>query len=178
MIKEENLDTANRALKRIFAMKVSRSTFREVQNAMLQSVGGDAEQANILFESLLTGQVKDGSVKGKANETLKHIVEDYGIPVRLAKEVTERGEFINLITSDMFSQNEKIAFLNWVRRIDGEDFRFLADLDSMVNLIGHITGRIKELEGSDQGKEMINPLREQIGRIAEALTEVAGQKTK
>lgn len=176
MIKEEKVETAGKALKRIFAMKVTRSTFREVQNSILQAVEGDAEQANMIFESLLSGKAKEGATKGKATEALTKIVTEYCIPVRLAKEVTERGEFISLITSDMFTQADKIAFLNWVRRIDGEDFRFLADLESMVNLVGHIVGRVQELEKSEKGKDLVDPLREQIGRIAEALTEVASQK--
>ena len=65
---------------------------------------------------------------------------------RLAKEVFERGEFVNIITSDLVTQEEQFAFVNRLRRIDGEEFVFMSDPQNTVHLVTHFVGRLYELE--------------------------------
>src|ERR1700722_20103414 len=77
-------------LKRIFAMKITQSTFRELQNVILSCANQDKNLANFLFETLMTGQFKEGLGNEKQREILEEIIHDFTIPARLAKEVAER----------------------------------------------------------------------------------------
>lgn len=142
------------ALRRIFAMKISRSTFRELQNVLITVAAGNRDLTNDLFESLFTGQLKD-TLKGKGAEHLKTLLPEFSIPIRLSKEIFERGEFVNIITSDTITQKENVAFLNRIRRIDGEEFLFITDPESTIHLLQHFTGRLQELEKMDEGKEQM-----------------------
>lgn len=159
-------------LKRIFAMKISRSTFRELQNVILSCVNQEKELANILFEILLTGQIKQNISNEKHREILEEIIKDFTIPARLAKEVHERGEFVNIITSDLVSQQDQYAFLNRIRRIDGEEFVFLSDPQNTINLLQHFAARLFELEKAPQGKEQLEKYKKEIGFIVERLKQL------
>lgn len=156
-------------LKRIFAMKITRSTFREIQNVIINCCNGDKRLANELFETLMTGQVKEGLGNDKQKPILENIIKDFTIPTRLAKEVLERGEFVNIITSDTLQQNDQIAFLNRVRRIDGDEFIFLTDPESTIHLLKHFIGRFNELEKNPQGKEFIQKHRKELSALGEKL---------
>lgn len=160
-------------LKRIFAMKVTRSTFREIQNIILTCANGDRQLANDLFEMLMTGQIKESFGNEKQREILESIIRDFTIPSRLAKEVFERGEFINIITSDTMNQQEKYAFFNRLRRIDGEEFQFITDLESTLHLLQHFVGRLQELEKAPKGKETISKYKKEIHEINDRLKQVA-----
>jgi len=162
------------ALRRIFAMKVSRSTFRELQNLLLMLSAGNRDLTNDLFETLYTGQLKD-TLKGKGAEHLKSILNEFSIPIRLSKEIFERGEFVNIITSDLITQQEHVAFLNRIRRIDGDEFLFITDPESTVHILQHFTGRLQELERAEHGPEQLGhfkneliALRNKIDALAQA----------
>ena len=160
-------------LKRIFAMKITRSSFRELQNVILSCANQNQEVANFLFETLMTGQIKPGSVNEKHQEVLEQCITLFTIPARLAKEVFERGEFINIITSDLVSQGEDCAFLNRVRRIDGEEFTFLSDPTNTLNLLQHFAGRLPELMKNPKGKEELEKNKKEIGILGERLKQLA-----
>lgn len=160
-------------LKRIFAMKISRSTFRELQNVILSCANNDKELANFLFETLLTGQIKASIPNEKHREILEDAIKNFTIPARLAKEVFERGEFINIITSDLVNQQEQFAFLNRVRRIDGEEFIFLSDPQNTLHLLQHFVGRLFELEKNPKGKEEIDKFKKEIGIMGERLKQLS-----
>lgn len=159
-------------LKRIFAMKVTRSTFRELQNVIFTCANQDKNLANFLFETLLSGQVK-GTVSEKHKAALEDIIKNFTIPTRLAKEVFERGEFVNMITSDLVAQAEEVAFLNRIRRIDGEEFTFLADPENTIHLLQHFVGRLFELEKNSIGKGKLEKHKKEISLIAERLKQLA-----
>jgi hypothetical protein len=156
-------------LKRIFAMKVSHSTFRELQNVILSCANQDKAIANFLFETLLTGLIKEGVGNEKQRDILEEIIKDFTIPARLAKEVYERGEFVSIITSDLATQNDQSAFLHRIRRIDGEEFVFMADPQNTIHLLQHFVGRLVELERQPKGKEQLSKYKNELSMIADKL---------
>jgi hypothetical protein len=160
-------------LRRIFAMKISRSTFREIQNVILNCVNQNKELANYLFEALLTGQIKGEIPNEKHREVLEDVIKNFTIPARLAKEVAERGEFVNIITSDLVTQEEHFAFVNRVRRIDGEEFVFMSDPQNTLHLVTHFIGRLYELEKHPKGKAEIEKFKKELSTLSERLKQIA-----
>ena len=159
-------------LRRIFAMKITRSTFRELQNVILTCVNQNKEMANALFESLLTGQIK-GNYSEQHREALEALNRQFTIPARLAKEVYERGEFINIITSDVVTQQDEVALLNRLRRIDGDEFVFLSDPENTVHLLQHMISRLQELQGHAKGKEALANFKKELNLAGERLKQLA-----
>lgn len=159
-------------MRRIFAMKISRSTFRELQNVILSCVDQNKDLANFLFETLLTGQIK-GEVNEKHREVLEEVIKSFTIPARLAKEVAERGEFINIITSDLMTQEDQVAYLNRLRRIDGEEFTFLSDPQNTMHLLNHFASRLYELDKNSIGKKELAKFKKDLGIIGERLKQLS-----
>lgn len=177
MLDKQAIELVGRGLKRIFSMKVSRSTYREVQNVVVAATQGNNEDSESLFKSLVTAEIPTGLVKGDAQKKLKALAEDYSIPIRLAKDVLERGEFVNLLTSDTLNSDNKILFLNRVRRIDGDEFQFITDPASTAHLLQHFVGRMHELAANDGGKESLSQLKQELSQVKagiEQLIEAAG----
>ena len=160
-------------MKRIFAMKISRSTFRELQNVILNCTEQNKDLANFLFETLLTGQIKSAVPNKKHRDILEDVIKNFTIPARLAKEVSERGEFINIITSDLVSHEENFAFLNRLRRIDGEEFVFMSDPQNTMHLLQHFVGRLLELASAPKGSEELNKYKKELNLIGERLKQLS-----
>jgi len=160
-------------MRRIFAMKISRSTFRELQNVILNCTNQNKEVANFLFETLLTGQIKASIPNEKHREILEEVIKNFTIPARLAKEVYERGEFINIITSDLVTQQDQSAFLNRLRRIDGEEFIFMSDTQNTLHLVQHFVGRLYELQSNKNAQAELAKYKKELGLIAERLKQLA-----
>jgi hypothetical protein len=160
-------------MRRIFAMKITRSTYREIQNVILTCTNQNKEAANFLFETLLTGQIKGEISNEKHLEILEEVIKNFTIPARLSKEVHERGEFVNIITSDMVSQEEQFAFLNRVRRIDGEEFVFLSDTQNTIHLATHFIGRLMELEKHSKAKTELDKYKKELALMAERLKQMS-----
>jgi hypothetical protein len=160
-------------MRRIFAMKVTRSTYRELQNVILTCANQNKDIANFLFETLMTGQIKEGFVNEKQQEVLEEVIKNFTIPARLAKDVYERGDFINVITSDIVTQQEECALLNRVRRIDGEEFFFLSDPQNTVHLLQHYVARLQELQGHKFGKQELEKFKKELNLAAEKLKQMS-----
>lgn len=156
-------------MKRIFAMKISHSTFRELQNVILSCANQNKATANFLFETLMTGQIKEGIVNEKQRELIEEVISDFTIPARLSKEVYERGDFVSIITSDLAVQNEQAAFLHRVRRIDGEEFTFMADAQNTIHLLQHFVGRLHELDKHPKGKDQLAKYKNELSLIGDKL---------
>ena len=62
--------------------------------------------------------------------------------IRVAKDIHERGEFINFITSDMLAQQERCVFLNRLARVDGQEFLLMTDVQNTCHLIRHLLSRL------------------------------------
>ncbi len=160
-------------MKRIFAMKITRSTFREIQNVILNCANQNKEIANFLFETLLTGQINATIPNEKQREILEDVIKNFTIPARLAKEVFERGEFVNIITSDLVSQQDQFAFLNRIRRIDGEEFIFMSDAQNTLHLVQHFVGRLYELDSNPKAKEELQKYKKELGILSERLKQLS-----
>lgn len=174
MVNEKELTHLSKNLQRIFSMNIMRSTFREVQNAILAATEGNKDNANALFESLMIGEVKDGVVHTKAKDSLKGIIEKYTIPIRLSKEVAERGDFVNIITSDLLAQPNRVVFLNRIRRVDGEEFQFITDPESTFNLLQHFLGRVQDLDKSEGSKKVIESHKADLQALKQKIEELIG----
>lgn len=176
MLSENTVSRIKASLQRIFSMKITRSTFREVQNAIISAAGDNKEEVNEIFEAFLSGKPKEKLAKGKALDALKACIDEFSIPIRLSKEVHERGEFVNIITSDTLTQGDRIAFLNRVRRIDGEEFHFVTDPESTLHLLNHFVGRLQELGRADQTKEILDKHKDQILQLQERIGQTFEQE--
>ncbi len=160
-------------MRRIFAMKITRSTFREIQNVILNCTDQNQELANFFFETLLTGQIKFEIPNEKHREIIEDVIKFFTIPARLAKEVFERGDFVNIITSDLVTQQDQCAFLNRVRRIDGEEFTFMSDAQNTLHLVQHFAGRLQELSTNPTGKEEIAKYKKELSIVGERLKQLS-----
>ncbi len=155
MLQAAEIEKFDRVLKRIFSLNISRSTFREIQNAAVAATGGNRDAAQHLFESLVRGESQQGELDDIAFTALQELVQEYSIPVKLSKDVSEKGEFINLITSDTLRHGELFAFLNRIRRIDGDEFQFITDLDSTLHVLLHFGSRLQELRSVEGGTQLL-----------------------
>lgn len=142
MLNKEQTTLIDQSLTRIFALPITRSTYREIQNAILRSLDGSREKTQFLLEMLFKGNVVDDPV-------LKEIVEHYSVKTRLARDVMERGDFISLLTSDITKANDKALLINRIRRVDGDEFQFLTDSDNTLNILEHFIGRLQEIKNQD-----------------------------
>lgn len=74
------------------------------------------------------------------------LIADFMMPIRVAKDIHERGEFINFITSDMLTQQERCVFLNRLARVDGQEFLLMTDVQNTCHLIRHLLARLIEAQ--------------------------------
>ncbi|MDR3624118.1 MAG: DUF5414 family protein [Chlamydiales bacterium] len=174
MLDEKALLHLENTLKRIFAMKITRSTFRELQNLILSLSGGNQNFTQDLYESLLVGNAKEGLLAGsKSHDLFKNIAHQFSVLIRLAKEVFERGEFINIITSDTINNQDDVALLNRIRRIDGDEFLFISDPASTLHILQHFQGRLQDLEKTPEGKKQLNHMKKDLLTLSDKLHKMA-----
>ena len=169
MFEENTLKLLNNGLQRVFAMPVTRSTFREIQTVVITSVKNDKEIATTIFEAFFTGKIDTKIVEGNYNDEFRLLLNQFAILVRLAKEVYERGEFVNIITSDTLSHEEKTVFLNRIRRIDGNEFQFITDPESTIHILHHFTNRLQEMHKNDQLKQNLTKHKEELTALKEKI---------
>lgn len=146
MLQKRHVDRFRFHLQRLFSLKVGRTTFREMQNAILNTVEGNRDEAAKLFEALLRGEIGDDLADKEAIGPLKSLIDTYCVPARLSRDVYERGDFLQVITSDLVRQ-DKPLFVNRIRRIDGDEIQFITDIESTVHLLQHFVGRLVDMEG-------------------------------
>ncbi|MEZ5315258.1 MAG: DUF5414 family protein [Chlamydiales bacterium] len=156
-------------MRRIFSMTITPSTYREIQNSILNCVNQNKDLGNFFFETLLTGQIKVSIPNEKHYEILEDVIKHFTIPARLAKEVYERGEFVNIITSDVIKQDQAPILLNRVRRIDGKEFVFMSNVQNTVELIQHFVHRLCEMSHQEKNKEILCKYKKEIETITESL---------
>ena len=126
-----------------------------------------------MFEILFTGQIKSDVTNEKQREIFEEVIKNFTIPARLAKEVAERGEFINIITSDLVSSEEHFALLNRIRRVDGEEFLFMSDPQNTVHLVSHFVGRLYELVKNPKVKDELDPFKKELSLLGERLKQLS-----
>lgn len=172
LIEKNSLTDLKQFLKRTFALPLCRSTFRELQNALLAASQNNQEMANTLFEGLLSGQFNKAAFTKEAESTMEALIEEFGISCRLAKDIFERGDFISLITCDTLTQQNKAIFLNRLRKVDGEEFQFIIDPQGALYMLHHFITRLEEfkkIEGSQKQMEQINKELEKVKARLDAI---------
>ncbi len=165
MLQKKNVERLRFHLQRLFALKVGRTTFRELQNAILASVEGSREEASKVFEAIMRGEVPDGLADKESTPQLRTLIDTYCVPCRLAQDIYERGEFVQVITSDTLRQNDRTLFVNRVRRIDGDEIQFLSDVESTLHLIQHFAGRLADIEAETGDKKSLEGFSKEFGAI-------------
>ncbi|MDP1836434.1 MAG: DUF5414 family protein [Chlamydiales bacterium] len=165
MLQKKNIDRLRFHLQRLFALKIGRTTFREMQNAILASVDGDRDEAGKLFEALLRGEVADDAADKESIGPFRTILDAYCIPCRLARDVYERGEYIQVITSDTLRQDNQPLFINRIRRIDGEEIQFLSDIESSLHLIQHFVGRLHDAEREGGESKTLEKIKKELASL-------------
>jgi Family of unknown function (DUF5414) len=169
MIDEKKMDNAKRALKRIFALPINRSTYREMHSAFHNIFEGNTELANNLLEILLTGDVNSEKAKNFPKKQVQSLIDEFSVLVWTAKDVFEKGDFISLVTSDMISTPNQQVFSNRMKRIDGEEFHFITDVESTLQLLTHFAARIHELEKNPAAKQFLNSRRNELTAVKKKL---------
>ncbi|MFA6916297.1 MAG: CT_584 family protein [Parachlamydiales bacterium] len=153
------IESVRVALKRIFALPVNKSTFRQVQNAVAVIFQSEPNHANEVLEALFTGNFKNGQ------ESLKGLYKEYDEQLKVAREVFERGSFLTLITSDRLAQGDRVMFNNLIRRIDGEQIEFITDIESTFQMIKHFIGRLQEVQSLDVDKKLREVVKNEIADL-------------
>lgn len=164
----QTIDQLEMALKRVFAMPMTRSTFRQIQHVIVSLSGGDREQANQVLEALVTGQLKNGSAE--INKGFKKLADGFAWNILVSKEIFERGEFLSLLTSDIVAvSRDNILLNNIIRRIDGEEFQLITDVDGSFNVLQHFLSRLDEIMNQTDNKELQDHIRQNFVKIHESL---------
>ncbi|MBF5050582.1 hypothetical protein CLAVI_000193 [Candidatus Clavichlamydia salmonicola] len=171
VIEENALMLIEGNLKRIFSMKVGHTTFREIQNVIVGCANNNQEMVGLLFELLLNGQIPENA-NNQIQALMRSLVMQFMVPVRLAKEVVERGEFINFITSDMVTHQDRCAFLNRMTRLDGSEFLLMTDVRDTLHLIRHFVSRLIEIRQSNVGEESVKANQEGLDVIKELIKQL------
>jgi hypothetical protein len=177
MFDQNTLNGIRRSLKRIFSLPVTRSTYREIQNVITIASNGNADQANVLLETLLTGNLQSDKAKQLPKEELKTLVDEFSISTWVAKDVFERGEFISLITSEMVNVPGQFVYSNRLRRMDGQEFHFVSDIESTLQIIQHFVGRLQELNRLEGGGKQIAAYHKELAQIKK-LMDALNEKNK
>lgn len=173
MINSEQLKLVKNSLKRIFSLPITRSTFKEVQSTIFNAVDRDQDNANSLLESLMTGEMKqNGETPPESRQTMESLIDEFCIPTRLSRDILEKGEFINFMSSDLLRQGNTALFTNYVRRVDGEQFQFFAEPEGFIRLLEHFTGRLEEIQRIDKSKKFLKGHAEELEKLKERIDQL------
>ncbi|WP_213318892.1 CT_584 family protein [Chlamydiifrater volucris] len=159
-------------LKRIFATPVGYTTFREVQNVVFNCSENDQEKANFFFELLINGKLTK-ELPAKQQTAAHALISEFMMPIRVAKDVHERGEFINFVTSDMIAQQDRCVFLNRLARVDGQEFLLMTDVQNTCHLIRHFIARLMEAQKNPAGEKNLAEISEDILSLKNYLEELS-----
>lgn len=172
MLEEKKIVELEQTLQRVFGLKIGRTTFREAQNAVLAAANGDKDDATALLETLLSGEIKDGRLVKANDPKMRSLLQQYTIPMRLARDVYERGDFLQVITSDTVFQSERPMFINRIKRIDGEEHQFICDIPSTLHLVNHFLSRLQELDANNQKTKQLPGFSKEIDAIYDKLKQI------
>lgn len=164
-LSEMQVEQLSRSFKRIFALPISRLTIRELQNAITQALPGNADGSKALYESLLTGDLKDALREGGNGEGLTNLIDDYSPHVKIAREVAEMGEFMNSFSCDFLEQNKQYFFINRMRRIDGNEYYFLSAPETNIRLSHMFINRLRDLKKAVGNLPLDAKLKEELSSI-------------
>jgi len=158
----QKLNYLLRTLQRIFALPITKSTFRDVQNVIMNVTEGNSEQAQQLLEDLVNEKID-------TDPQTQHALYQFGYLILVAKDVFERGDFLGLVTSDTVSREDQVFFSNRIRRIDGTELHFVTDVDSTVQLMNHLLVRLSELKKLKNSKDFFKDQNDKFTFLAEGI---------
>ena len=147
MDKQILIDLKNR-IEKSLSMPITRCTYKELQNAMLVAAQGDQNTFVKLMETLLTKKILL-NLDADSEDIIQEIIDRYGVGIFTSKEVHDKPDFINLLTSDLIQQQKTLFFSNIIRRVDGKYLDFVCDIDSLFHIIEHFTARLEEAQKRD-----------------------------
>lgn len=163
MIDPKKAQQLDFAFQRILTLPVSRSSFRQIQNAILFCLDGDREAASQLLDAFLGVELENEQAKKKSKEpAMQKLIERYALPIGVAREVSERGDFLSLMTSDVINHPEMPLFGNRIRRIDGQEFDFITNAESAIQLLHHFSSRLQEMDRLEKPREVLKGLKNEL----------------
>ena len=151
---------------RIFTLPLTRSTFRELQNAISVAAQGDQENSDRFLRALLEGKDPDTKVM---DMKVHEFIHQFSIPSRVAKEVHDRGEALSMMTSDMVMKGDSVLFSTRIRRIDGGDFHFVTDAEGFLQVLQHYIARFRDASRTEVGQKMLENQKESLKKIRDIL---------
>ena len=166
----------DKAFERVFAFNITRSTFRQLQNVIFAITEGNKEVSTAILESLLLGEPKTESNNAINSGHFKKFAEKYGIRTQVAKDVLERGEFINLLTSDILQNPQAIVFANRIRRVDGEELQSITDAESTLQVVNHFLNRIQEVDKAEPARNIIDAIANDLNAIRDKIDDLLVNK--
>lgn len=154
MIQEKQLKQIAPVLQHIFCLKIGRITFREIENTCFQALQGNADEAHALIHMFLTGQIQQEIVEQDALPLLRNMLSAFAVPVRVAHDIHEQGDFLFTATSEIVvpaANGQQPLFLHRIRRVDGKESDFLCDLPRTTHMMRHFFMRFQELLEHEEG---------------------------
>jgi len=169
MLDDTKIHGLSQIFKRIFSMPISRLTFREIQSAIMTAAEGDKEEARIFLEALLSGSQEGGvsQYTGPKSPALADLTKDYGVLAWVAKDIFEKADFINFISSDIHTQPNRIFFTHSLRKVDGKEFEFFTDAASTIQLLQHFLNRVHELSKTEN--RVISTYKKELSQLKKTL---------
>lgn len=158
MIDAKKIQQLDVAFQRILTLPVSKSTFRQMQNAVLFCFDGDRELASKVIEAILTGKQKDSP----ADSELQMLIERFALPMNVAREVAERGDFLSIVTSDIINHPEMPIFGNTIRCVDGREFNFITNAETAIQLLHHFSARLFEMDKLEKSRDVLKGFKKEL----------------
>jgi hypothetical protein len=128
------------------------------------------------METILNANPNNEKAKIFPKEKLKALIEEFSIPFWTAKDVFEKGDFINIITSDLIQSPQQPIFAHRIKRMDGEEFHFITDIDSTMHLLKHFITRISELQKNPNSQHILNGYKVELGKLKENFDQILKSK--
>lgn len=166
MITQPQLEQVSHSLKRIFALPISRMTVREVQDALKNAFPNNLDLTNAVYTSLLAGKIDDKLFDDTDSKVhLKQLINDYSPTVRLAKDIAEMGEFMNIFSCDFLQQGNQVFFVNRMRRLDAQEYYFLSAPETNIRLAHMFINRLRDLKEATKGATLDKRIKDELESI-------------
>lgn len=169
MMNETKIDQLSRAFKRLFALPISRSCFREIQNTIFKVMEGNQDDSNEVFSALISGALTPEQENKPEANALKRLINDYSIQTNIAKDVFERAEFVSLLITDMLPHPNQILFANHIKRVDGQEIHFITDLESSLQVVNHFLTRVSEAEKNENTKPIFKKHKQDLQALKQKI---------
>lgn len=169
MLDTNKLQQLDFDFQRICALPIAKSSFRQMQNAVFFACEGQKEMATRVLDSLMAGESQLQAQDSSDQNTFISFLKRFTVPFNVAREVAERGEFIGMVTSDIINHPQMPMFGNRVRKIDGQEFEFLTDVSSTVQLLNHFCFRLEEMDKLEKAKNVLQGTKNELMQLRDQI---------